>query len=568
MTPDKIRIGSRGSDLALAQAYYIKDRIESLTNSPQTELIIIKTTGDQIQDIPLSQVDMGSNPNERKGFFTKEIEDALLENKIDIAVHSFKDLPTQMPEGLVIGSMPQRLNPLDVIVFPKKSKTKDSPPYIKEGSRIGTSSVRRISQIEFMWPGYSIHPLRGNVPTRLKKLLKGEEFEAILLSGAGVERLTATGFFENFEEDLSSLEFISLSPEEYVPAPAQGALAIQCRDGDDLTLNLIRRMEDKETSKKVSAERTVLAHLNGGCHLPLGSHCIENEKDFSLHVFLGKEAIDNRWKRSKVFSRNGKNPEELARHVIDEIIKSPHVVLTGRPERTEELKAKFGNNISGINLIETRPLNPEINPVKIFLKEASEKSLNTVIAVFSVPGAEYFYELCEKNGISLTKEHKIAFAFTGEKTGQALKRLFPDIPVMFESPDGTGFLLAELLNQNKNSIDTNVFAVCAKEPRPEFYEQCRKFGLNAEAFPVYETISRIPDESELQKLPEKARIVFASPSAANSFFAAFTREVQKKKNFLFCVLGPTTEKSVINSGYNIYAKSVSPDLDVLLGDLL
>ncbi|MDH5655513.1 MAG: hydroxymethylbilane synthase [Spirochaetia bacterium] len=560
-----LRIGSRGSDLALAQAHYIKKRLDSLQNGPKTEIIIIKTTGDKIQDIPLSQLEAGNTGDDRKGFFTKEIEEALLKNEIDIAVHSYKDMPTLMPEGLTIGCMPQRLNPLDVIVFHRDKKTSDLPPYIASGSTIGTSSVRRISHIEFSWPDMKISPLRGNVPTRIKKLLDGNEFDAILLSGAGVERLKGLGFFDDFDPRFKELEFISLPPEVYVSAPAQGALAIQCRENDERSLEIIQKLEDAFELETVRAERIILKELNGGCHLPLGTHCIRDGNYFRLHTFLGKEAVDNRKGVSYTFNRSGNHAEELALEIVSEIKSQTNIVLTGRKERTDELKSVFGEAIHALPLIVTSGIDAQTDELKKWLSELNPSGKRSVLAVFSVPGAEHLKRTAETNSLNLSR---FEFAVTGGKTKEALEKFFPDIPIPFLSPDGTGNSLAEMLIENKNSLDLHLAAVCAENPRKEFYETAGKAGFRITRIPVYRTQDRQPEPDELLNLPERSRIVFASPSAVRAFFKTHNQEIQKQKRFLFCALGPTTENEIQSSGFSVYAKSAKPDLDILLKDIL
>ena len=560
-----LRIGSRGSDLALAQAHYINHRLKNLDDAPETEIKIIKTTGDKIQDIPLSELGAGKSADDRKGFFTKEIEDALLEGEIDIAVHSFKDMPTLMPEGLVIGCMPQRLNPLDVLVFRKDIKISGEPPYIAPGSRIGTSSVRRISHIEYSWPDMKIVPLRGNVPTRIKKLLDGKEFEAILLSGAGVERLMGNGFFDGFDERLKDLEFISLPPETFIPAPAQGALAIQCRENDEKSLSIIKKLEDAHELETVRSERHVLSELNGGCHLPLGSHCIRENGSFRQFVFLGKEALDNRKNESYAMTRTGKSAEALSRHIVYEIKNKPPVILTGRAERTEELKKISGNQLGALPLIITTGLNPDADLLKNWLNAIKLSKEKSIMAVFSVPGAEHLKRIVSENNISL---ENLEFAVTGDKTKESLLKHFPGVSIAHLSPDGTGQSLAALLEKNKKSLNNEILAVCAENPRKEFYTAIENSGFKVLKFPVYRTEDRPPAKEALVNLPDMSRIVFASPSAVRAFFSACTRSISEKKEFLFCALGPTTAKEIESAGFEVYAQSVKPDLDILLKELL
>ncbi len=242
----KLTIGSRGSQLALWQARWVAARLAEL--GVETELEIIKTTGDKITDVPLARV--GS-----KGLFTKEIEDALLEGRVDLAVHSLKDLPTVLPPGLTVAAIPQREVPLDALVG---KKLNDLP----HGARVGTSSLRRSAQLKKLRPDLHIESVRGNLDTRLRKLDEGQ-FDAIMLAGAGLRRL---GWGERIAE--------LLSPDLMCPAVGQGALAIETRDDGGPALQICSKLDHAPTRAAVTAERAVLCALGGGCQVPIGAHAI------------------------------------------------------------------------------------------------------------------------------------------------------------------------------------------------------------------------------------------------------------------------------------------------------
>ena len=241
-TGNMLVIGSRGSQLALWQANYIKDRL--LARGVETRLEIIRTTGDRILDSPLHQVG-------GKGLFTKEIEEALLDGRIDLAVHSMKDLPTEMPDGLVIAAIPQRADPRDAIVG---GKLRD----LKPGAVVGTSSLRRIAQLKRLRSDLDIRSIRGNVDTRLNKVEKGE-YDAIVLAAAGLQRL-------GWGQFISEL----FRPDVMCPAVAQGALAIETR-AEGAGLEACAALDDPWTRLPVMAERTMLAALGGGCQVPIGA---------------------------------------------------------------------------------------------------------------------------------------------------------------------------------------------------------------------------------------------------------------------------------------------------------
>lgn len=260
-----IRIGTRGSDLALWQANFVKFSLEKL--GQEVEIHIIQTQGDKIQDLSFDKL-------EGKGFFTKEIEQALLENQVDLAVHSHKDLETTFPKGLTIGAVSDREDPSELLLFRKECVDENQIWNLKRNSIIGTSSARRKSQILAQRPDLIIKDLRGNVPTRINKLREGY-YDAILLAKAGVNRL---------ELDLSDLRCETLSPTEFIPAPAQGVLGLQIRNDDVELAIVLKHLNHKKTQGKIEIERAILKQMEGGCQLPLGVYCTESE----IHVSYSK----------------------------------------------------------------------------------------------------------------------------------------------------------------------------------------------------------------------------------------------------------------------------------------
>ncbi len=254
-----VRIGTRGSKLALWQAEWVKSRLENLHPSLSVELTVIKTKGDKILDVPLAKVG-------GKGLFVKEIEEALLERRIDLAVHSMKDMPSEIPAGLCIGAVPERETPVDALI----SREGQSLDELPRGARIGTSSLRRSSQLLRARPDIEIVPLRGNLDTRLRKLDEGR-MEAIVLAGAGIRRL-------GLEARITQL----LTPEIMLPAVGQGALCIETRDGDDAIAPLVAPLEDTPTRIAVTAERAYLHRLEGGCQVPIAGHATLKENRLAL----------------------------------------------------------------------------------------------------------------------------------------------------------------------------------------------------------------------------------------------------------------------------------------------
>jgi hydroxymethylbilane synthase len=248
-----LRIGSRGSQLALWQANHIAGLLR--TQGHSVEIEIIKTTGDRLQSVTFAQVAEQSGTT--KGLFTKEIEEALAAGKVDLAVHSLKDLPTELPEGFELAATPKRADPRDVLV----SVHHQSLATLPAGAKIGTSSARRRAQLKALRPDLEAVEFRGNVDTRLRKLEEGQ-VAAILLAAAGLDRLDRTEWIRQ-----------RLEPDQFCPAPGQGALGIETRLGDTATIQALSFLNDADTHYAVTAERACLSDLGGGCQVPIGVHC-------------------------------------------------------------------------------------------------------------------------------------------------------------------------------------------------------------------------------------------------------------------------------------------------------
>ena len=245
-----VRIGTRKSQLALVQTYWIKAELEKHFPNLEVEVEKMSTQGDKILDVPLAKIG-------DKGLFTKELEVGMLENTTDFAVHSLKDLPTNLPEGLMLGCVTTRVNPADALVVNEKNKDKQLDT-LPEGAVIGTSSLRRLAQLRHHFPHLTFKDVRGNVNTRLAKLDAGD-YDAIILAVAGLERL-------NMSDRIHQV----IPPEISLHAVGQGALGIECREGDSEVLELLKVLEDPESRDRAYAERSFLRELEGGCQVPIG----------------------------------------------------------------------------------------------------------------------------------------------------------------------------------------------------------------------------------------------------------------------------------------------------------
>lgn len=243
-----IKIGTRGSPLAVWQAEWVRSQLQSLHPEYQPELVKIKTTGDKITDVPLAQVG-------GKGLFVKEIETALFEGRIDLAVHSMKDVPADILQGLCIGAVPERESPADVLI----SRNSKSLEALAEGARLGTSSLRRGAQIRHIRPDIKVCPLRGNLDTRIRKL-ETENLDAIVVAAAGVRRLGLEARITQY-----------LSETVMLPAIGQGALGIEIRENDEAIRNLLAPLDHEQTRLAVECERALLGRLEGGCQVPIAA---------------------------------------------------------------------------------------------------------------------------------------------------------------------------------------------------------------------------------------------------------------------------------------------------------
>jgi hydroxymethylbilane synthase len=245
----QIRVGTRGSVLALWQAEWVKSQLLAADPELAVELVPIKTTGDKILDVPLAKVG-------GKGLFVKEIEEALLDGRADLAVHSVKDLPAELPAGLHLAVMPSREDPRDALI----SRNGVSLAQLPRGARLGTSSLRRMAQLLHLRPDLRIETLRGNVDTRLRKL-ESESFDAIILAAAGLKRMALSHVISEY-----------LEPDKVLPAVGQGALGIETRVDDVFTNEMVASLAHQPTMITVSAERAFLKRLEGGCQVPIGAY--------------------------------------------------------------------------------------------------------------------------------------------------------------------------------------------------------------------------------------------------------------------------------------------------------
>ena len=510
----KIIIGTRGSDLALWQANFVKDSLAAL--NIQAELKIIKTQGDRILHLSLDKL-------EGKGFFTKELEEELLAGTIDLAVHSHKDLPTENPPGLIIAAVSEREDPSELLLVLKDCVDVHQKLSVKYGGIVGTSSNRRKAQLLAYRPDLEIKDLRGNVPTRVKKL-RDENYDAIMVAKAGVSRLGL---------DLSDFFVEDLSPTEFIPAPAQGVLAIQVRENDRPLFDALQPLHHADVAEELSVERGVLKLFGGGCHLPLGCYCRKQDGKFRVFTSKGSDADEI---PDRVFVE-ADSTEGLAKRIVgyfDSSRKLPVTVFISRelPEHSYFRKAleKHRIDIEDRSLIRTVPV---INKVDNFIFR------NVDWVFFSSKNAvEYFFKLDPL----LPKKTKFGVMGSGSEDMLRRRGYFVDF---------TG-----------DKIDTTEVATAFAKvangavvlfPSAESSMRTIQSGLSADTkiidLPIYETI--------LEESPEPsgaAVLVFTSPSNVEAYFASNLVQPGQK----VIAIGKSTGKKLEAAGVE-YTLPYSPD---------
>lgn len=314
MEKKKIIIGSRSSDLALWQAYHVKKELEKKNKGLSVEIKLIQTKGDKILDVALSKIG-------DKGLFTKELEIHLLNRTIDIAVHSLKDLQTDIPKGLKLAAVSKRHDVEDVLIARKKGMTIDKLP---DGATVATGSLRRRCQLQHMRPDINIVELRGNVPTRIQKFLDSN-WDAIILARAGVERL-------KLQKHISSI----ISTDEILPAVGQGALGIEIHEDNKFAFDVVQTIHDENTFAAITAERTLLKALEGGCQVPIGAFAQVKSNGFYLTGMVG--ALDGSVTFRKTVRGKKADAVKLGKALAKDLLKAGAKEILDEIYKTVRLK--------------------------------------------------------------------------------------------------------------------------------------------------------------------------------------------------------------------------------------
>jgi hydroxymethylbilane synthase len=507
-------IGTRGSELALWQANFVKDRLAE--HNVAAELKIIKTQGDRILNLSFDKL-------EGKGFFTKELEEELLAGTIDLAVHSHKDLPTENPPGLIIAAVSEREDPSELLLILKDCVDVHQKMSLKYGAIVGTSSNRRKAQLLAYRPDLEIEDLRGNVPTRIGKL-RDEKYDAIMLAKAGVTRLNI---------DLSEFHVEELTPVELIPAPAQGVLAIQIRENDTDLYNALQILHHPDVAEQLAVERTVLKLFGGGCHLPLGCYCRKDEDTFQ--VFTSKANEGDEFPDRLFIESN--TIEGLAEKVVakfDKKRKHPQSVFISRElsEQSYFRKAlsKHGIAIDDRSLIRTVPVITKLAPH--ILQGADWIFFSSKNAI------EYFFHLKPQ----LPKDVKFGVVGAGSEETLRLKGYFT-------SYVGGGIDTAEVAHEFAKLANGKKVIFPGAEGSLKSIQNGMSDDTIKIDLPVYETVL----EEDVEGTGADV-LVFTSPSNVDAYFANNLLEPGQK----VIAIGKSTGKKFDEMGTK-YTLPFSPD---------
>jgi hydroxymethylbilane synthase len=513
-----IIIGTRGSELALWQAHFVQSELKKI--GVIAEIKIIKTQGDKIQNLSFDKL-------EGKGFFTKEIEEALLNKEIDLAVHSHKDLPTENPPGLVIAAVSYREDPSEILLINKKAVDIKQRLMLKKNAVVGTSSARRKAQLLALRNDIVIKDLRGNVTTRIQKL-KEENYDAIMLAAAGVERLKIS---------LDEFHVEKLAPENFIPAPAQGVLAIQIREENKILFDELQKINHTDVQTSIAIERKVLNLFEGGCHMPLGAYCIAEENDedeviYKLHVSMAET-----WNATpKYIYIESKSSENLAQKAVEKIKNiQPSRVFITRNKRTNDvffdLLEKHKYTVNGISLIDIKQVNVKVFPDFDWVFFPSRHAV------------KFFF-----NQWKPISEKKIKFAVVGQGTADELRQYGCRADFIGTSTD------TQLIGKKFASMVKGTEKVLFPQAKGSLRSIQKQFVKADQVIDVtvYETIKHPSD-----KLPEADIVLFTSPSNVDAFFEKHRINAGQK----VIAMGGATGKALEHKGVKRY--TLPPSFDDL-----
>jgi hydroxymethylbilane synthase len=548
-----IRIATRGSALALAQSRRIAEAIQRLGET--TEIIIKKTTGDAIVDRPFTAI-------EGKGFFTKELEDALLAGEADVAVHSLKDLPVSLPDGLALAAIPDREDPADLLIIRNECVDWRFSLPLAAGERVGTSSARRRAQWSARRPDTRVAELRGNVTTRIDKLRAGE-YGAILLARAGISRL---------ELDLGEFTVVRLDPAIFVPAPGQGALALEIRAGDAALAERLAPLNCKDVRDAVDAERAVLAALGGGCSEPVGAYARRRGRGVVLDVAAGARDGDGRSATGPELRRVhvvADSFEDASRKAISGLfqkangrqpsLRGKSVAITQQKGRGERLACELEERGARVLMA------PLISTQIIADAEARSQIDRAVdyryILFTSRTAAEAFLEIVNPaTRASIRDSGSPVIGAVGRATAEPLEAAGFVVEIVSRG-DGASPLADLVIAHAASRSDryASVLCPCAREPRAELFLRLQEAGMHVTRAFLYETLPATTESLAPLRGEQVDYAIFFSPSAVETFCSVAPFEARA------CIaVGPTTLASLLAAGISDARASSSPEPSAIL----
>jgi hydroxymethylbilane synthase len=539
MQHKKITIGTRGSELALIQTEIIQKQLQRFYPEIEIVIKIIKTTGDKnLNPIPLDTTG--------KGWFTKELDNELIEGKIDMAVHSLKDVPVEMHDQLVIAAVSEREDPREALILKENILYEN----MKNGAVIGTDSIRRKAQLSEKSPDLCIKSIRGNVNSRLQKLDNGE-YDGILLAAAGLKRLGLTARISYY-----------FSVTDLIPSPGQGALAMVTNKNNKNMIALLKKLNHNDTEIAVRAERAFSNKLGGGCTMPIGAYSEIQDNKIILHGFMGSNA--GKYARKATMVGNIAAPEKLGTELADTFLKQGYKIYD-RPKfvvitRPEHISINNQKQIEAIGLFTY--FYPSIAIARSNLTKKDKAVLSDLesfdwIVFTSRNGVRFFAEALDKLGIplSLLKSKKIAAI--GGKTADVVKKYGLQVDFM-----PNRFTTEELAKQMQNITGKKILLARAKLGTPQLTKELENKGASVVDIPIYSTtfIENNNEEFEnLLKIKQIFCITFTSPSTVKGFINNIKGSQIKQAVLKAPALsiGPVTTNELIKYGFQtIYTADI------------
>lgn len=560
-----IRIGTRTSRLALAQSHWVGARMEERNgHRMKADYVLISTKGDKLRHLSLAKLD-------DKGFFTREIEAALLSNEVDIAVHSYKDMPTQSPEGLQIGALPWREDPADLLLIRPEAHEPDAEGFpLKEGARVGTGSIRRQVLLLETRPDLVVADLRGNVNTRVGKVQEGR-FDAIILAAAGVARLGLK---------LEGLVVHRLDPSAFIPAPGQGVVAVQMRESDSETRHYLEKIHDPAVAFFVKAERTFLALAEGGCNVPLGAWAEATpEGEIRLHAFVGRKG----WQSGQDVdvervSVVGSDPEALAWTAIQIIQDRRNGSIWGGGSQTEAVAGGSGTarilvtasesvgrgqtralQAAGFGVVHVPMIETESVVNLEVLQEVASSLKEGDWLVFSSSAAVRHF--LERLSLVMLPKH-LRVAVVGEHTAQSVRAFGLTVEFVPKPASSDGFVAQFAPCQSRDSGVNGRFVLpVALDGRRNIAKALRSQGHEVKVLPVYRTKAAEGEAAEVALSIDYDAVIFSSPSGVKGFQA-----IRGALPPVCVAIGSTTYSALKDAGAQsiLLAEGPSPEAIVSL----